>query len=321
MFDYAAAVSGSKLPAFSMIAEATGSLTFKGTLRSPDSGRACPVSEPRTTFSATAPCREIEVVTPPGGHDLRSRVAPRTHCVFRDGKSVDVACLPDDYPTAAGIEAHGGDYTSIIHAQTAPMYRFLRDDGTERPIDEVAVYPWDDPRMFDNRVIRPTVGTMSIGPPSEFMTLWALLFCLSQLARYYPDQWVAALDPDQSTAAVTEEGLDFALEVAPALIGEGLGAGQVLGIPERSALPWCVRSIQWIRSDRWVVAGSWGRIRIGSNLSGFAVFLDHGEPTVVDRDMFDREVFVAWRNDEGGRTLPDRLVLRSRHGYHLHATG
>ena len=32
----------------------------------------------------------------------------------------------------------------------------------------------------------------------------------------------------------------------------------MLGIPERSALPRCVRSIQWIRSDRWVVAGSWG---------------------------------------------------------------
>ena len=32
-------------------------------------------------------------------------------------------------------------------------------------------------------------------------------------------------------------------------------AGQALGIPERSALPRCVRSNQWIRSDRWVVAG------------------------------------------------------------------
>jgi hypothetical protein len=32
----------------------------------------------------------------------------------------------------------------------------------------------------------------------------------------------------------------------------------VLGIPERSALPRCVRSIRWIRLDRWVVTGSWG---------------------------------------------------------------
>ena len=32
----------------------------------------------------------------------------------------------------------------------------------------------------------------------------------------------------------------------------------MLGIPERSALPRCVRSPQWIRSDRWVVTGSRG---------------------------------------------------------------
>jgi hypothetical protein len=55
------------------------------------------------------------------------------------------------------------------------------------------------------------------------MTLWALLFCLSELARYYPDTWVGALDPDRSTAAVTlEHGLDIALERAPELIAGAL---------------------------------------------------------------------------------------------------
>jgi hypothetical protein len=53
--------------------------------------------------------------------------------------------------------------------------------------------------------------------------LWAFLFCLSELARYYPDTWVSALDPDSSVAAVTlEHGLDIALERAPALIAEAL---------------------------------------------------------------------------------------------------
>jgi hypothetical protein len=42
----------------------------------------------------------------------------------------------------------------------------------------------------------------------------------------------------------------------------------VLGIPERSALPRCVRSIQWIRSDRWVVAGSWGPLSSVVSRSG-----------------------------------------------------
>jgi hypothetical protein len=71
--------------------------------------------------------------------------------------------------------------------------------------------------------VRPKVGTDLIGPPSEFLTLWTLLFCLSELARYYPDTWVGALDLDRSTGAVTiEHGLDITLERAPTLIREAL---------------------------------------------------------------------------------------------------
>lgn len=67
--------------------------------------------------------------------------------------------------------------------------------------------------------MRPRVGDAAIGPPSVFLTLWALLFCLSELARYYPNVWVRALDPDRSRAAVTlEHGLDLALEQTPSLI-------------------------------------------------------------------------------------------------------
>lgn len=72
-------------------------------------------------------------------------------------------------------------------------------------------------------IVRPRVGDAAIGPPTKFLTLWALLFCLSELARYYPDTWVRALDPDSSSAAVTiEHGLDLALELAPSLISEAL---------------------------------------------------------------------------------------------------
>jgi hypothetical protein len=69
-----------------------------------------------------------------------------------------------------------------------------------------------------------TVATSSRKlPPSEFLTLWALLFCLSELARYYPDTWVYALDPDRSPAAVTiEHGLELALERTPALNSQAL---------------------------------------------------------------------------------------------------
>jgi hypothetical protein len=71
--------------------------------------------------------------------------------------------------------------------------------------------------------VRPKVGDGNSEPPSEFLTFWALLFCLSELARYYPDTWVGALDPDRSTGAVTlEQCLDIALERAPSLINGAL---------------------------------------------------------------------------------------------------
>ena len=44
-----------------------------------------------------------------------------------------------------------------------------------------------------------------------------------ELARYYPDIWVNALDVDHSPAATTlEHGLDLALERAPVFISEAL---------------------------------------------------------------------------------------------------
>jgi hypothetical protein len=51
------------------------------------------------------------------------------------------------------------------------------------------------------------------------MTLWALLFAFSQLARYHPALWVGALNPDRSPIAVDlEQGLDSALELVPDLL-------------------------------------------------------------------------------------------------------
>jgi hypothetical protein len=58
------------------------------------------------------------------------------------------------------------------------------------------------------------------------MTLWALLFGLSALARYHPGLWVSALNPDQSTAAVDlEQMLDAALDLVPDLLVPALSSG------------------------------------------------------------------------------------------------
>ena len=64
------------------------------------------------------------------------------------------------------------------------------------------------------------------------MTLWALLFALSTLARYHPESWVAALNPDLSRIAVPlERGLDAALSAVPLLLLVALRRGplHVLG--------------------------------------------------------------------------------------------
>ncbi len=59
--------------------------------------------------------------------------------------------------------------------------------------------------------------------PSLLMTWWLLLFCLSMLARYFPQDWVAALDLDRSAVAVLlDECMDRAMDAVPALVLDAL---------------------------------------------------------------------------------------------------
>jgi hypothetical protein len=151
---------------------------------------------------------------------LFSRIAAPTHAVFRFG-SVDPAELPSTYPTAIGIE-QSGTRTNVFGSEE-PVFRFPNEDGSLRPLHEVGSRPSYGDERLNDYVLRPKVGSGTSRPPSEFLTLWALLFCLSELARYYPDTWVKALDPDSSPAAVTlEHGLDVMLERAPQLIAGSL---------------------------------------------------------------------------------------------------
>ena len=58
---------------------------------------------------------------------------------------------------------------------------------------------------------------------SGLMTWWALLFGLSNLARYEPDEWTGALDVDASPLAIPLEALlGEALVALPHLILNGL---------------------------------------------------------------------------------------------------
>ena len=54
------------------------------------------------------------------------------------------------------------------------------------------------------------------------MTWWAILFALSQLARYEPATWTSAIEPDGSALTVPiEEGLRTAKRSLPRLVYHG----------------------------------------------------------------------------------------------------
>ncbi len=86
-------------------------------------------------------------------------------------------------------------------------------------IDELAERDWSNDRYF---YLRPTIVPVP-SPPSILMTWWALLFALSQLARYEPATWTAAIDPDKSALTVPiEEGLRTAKRSLPRLVYHGI---------------------------------------------------------------------------------------------------
>jgi hypothetical protein len=83
--------------------------------------------------------------------------------------------------------------------------------------DEVAL-PY---RASGARYALPRVGDQDFLSP--LMLWWALLFGLSNLARYEPDTWVGALDVDRSGLALPiEVALDEALSAIPHLVLEAL---------------------------------------------------------------------------------------------------
>jgi hypothetical protein len=131
--------------------------------------------------------------------------------------------LPNTYPTTRGLEQNGTAPGLTPGEEGEPIFTFPREDGTLRPLYEIGV-PYPDDNRRRQYSVRPAIGTnRDVEPPSEFLTLYALMFCLSELARYYPDTWVAALDADSSTFAVTlEHGLDVALQHALRLIAHAL---------------------------------------------------------------------------------------------------
>jgi hypothetical protein len=221
VFNYATSLSDRPLGNYQMTAEATMSTTFEGEASVAELWASLPgFPTPHGIFGDRERSLVLEPVQVDDGRPLFARIASPTHGAFPYTRAAFDE-LPALYPTTTGIVQDGTRET--VFGGEEPVFKFLREDGSPRPLHEVGVRPYYSDDSFGNLVVRPKVGTDPIGPPSEFLTLWALLFCLSELARYYPDTWVGALDLDRSTGAVTlEHGLDLALERAPALISDAL---------------------------------------------------------------------------------------------------
>jgi hypothetical protein len=223
VFEHAAKVTSPQTGIFSMVAGATDSARFTGYASVADLWVSLPsFPTPREQLGNRPRCLFLEPVNLPNDdRALFQRVARRTHAAFVFTPP-PVEELRASYPELHGI-AEDGSRQSVFGGDE-PLFRFNNADGTPRPVYEVGTLTPLAESSLGNRVVRPKVGNAPVGPPSEFLTLYALLYCLSELARYFPDTWVLALDPDASTAAVTlERGLDVALERAPAAIATALG--------------------------------------------------------------------------------------------------
>jgi hypothetical protein len=82
-----------------------------------------------------------------------------------------------------------------------------------RPLEATAETYLSDSMVY----IRPALGGSP--PPSILMSWWAVLFALSQLARYEPATWTNVLAPDRSPLTVPiEDALRQATLIMPRLI-------------------------------------------------------------------------------------------------------
>jgi hypothetical protein len=198
---YGARVTRREAPAYSMIAQATVSETFDGTATVAELWASLP-SFPMLPPQISGPrCIRLERVSPPPAYGSSlQRALALTHGVFHlYGADLRYDDLPNTYPTLRGLEQDGVAPGLTPEAEGEPIFTFPREDRTLRSLYDVAVRDPDDDRRRQF-FVRPVIGTnRGVEPPSRFLTLYALMFCLSELARYYPDTWVAALDPDDST--------------------------------------------------------------------------------------------------------------------------
>jgi hypothetical protein len=102
------------------------------------------------------------------------------------------------YPTVERFHLTGGSTSDPRSVRV--VFPVEHANSEHRLVREVAEQYRDDRSLY----LRPSLGSER-RVPSALMTWWAVLLALSQLARYVPAAWTAALDRDSSTLAVPIE--------------------------------------------------------------------------------------------------------------------
>ena len=128
--------------------------------------------------------------------------------------------LQQTYPQAADglqIESVAVEQASFEGVRAQLSWRAA--DGTVRDVYQATT------RYLGGYWLLPQLnGAGDVLTP--LMLWWCLLHALSQLARYHPAEWTAALDPDDSQWAVPiEQVLSPALSVVPRLVLNALAPG------------------------------------------------------------------------------------------------
>ena len=237
---------------FSMVAEATDSPTFVGSTSVAQLWASLPdlPAAPELIGDALRPLF-IESAEPPEPSEvgpfgfLSPKYAtiaypepPRVRAALgevitgeRSGESIAEALV--DYPTAKGVRTDEIERPKWFRGNSRPVTETLLSfpgvDGENQSLYKIGDAIPQPPGSFYQPArfaVRPRIGTGDEPSPSQLMTLWALVYALSQLARYHPDAWVSALNPDTSRIAVDlEHVLDAALSLVPDLLVPAVSNG------------------------------------------------------------------------------------------------
>jgi hypothetical protein len=115
-----------------------------------------------------------------------------------DLEASDVYHLEDKYPALAG------DSGPVTITQDDPVRPGSTRGSISVPLGRGQLADFAETHLSDRKVvIRPAIGGRP--GPSILMTWWAVLFGLSQLARYEPAAWTKAISPDHSPLTVPIE--------------------------------------------------------------------------------------------------------------------